>query len=187
MTSKKERQNEIEKYVSYKCSVCESCKWNSKNMELYKLNLPNGVINIVREMAYEPCKHCKSAREIKCRNERIFNYNADMPNFTINTVELSYFLSFYTLPSYEKLKEHFTVSKLKYNLYGSLFSWYLGRLHERDIKTMIINSGYDLKRTINQINKILRWVYDNNHQEKIYDSDKNTPYIFKLDYCPELK
>ena len=157
-------------------------------MELNKLNLPNEIINIIREMTYELCKHCKSAREVKCRNKRIFNYNADIPNFTINTVELSYFLSFYTLPSYEKLREHFAVSKLKYNLYGSLFSWYLGRLHERDIKDMIINSGYKIKPTFNQINKILKWIYDNNHQKKKYGSDEeNTPYIFKLDYCPQLK
>lgn len=43
MTNKKERQNEIERYVSNKCSVCKICKLNSKNMELNKLNLPNEI------------------------------------------------------------------------------------------------------------------------------------------------
>lgn len=80
-------------------------------MELYKLNLPNGVINIIREMNYEPCTLCKSTRAVKYFNKMLYEWDNDMSNFTINRVEFSYFLHFYALPSYEKLREHFIVGQ----------------------------------------------------------------------------
>lgn len=139
----KERQDEIERYVSDKC---KNCKMNSKNKELYKLNLPNEVINIIRKMTYEPCKHCRQFNSVKSINRMLYECDTDRPNFTISRVEFSYFLHFYALPSYEKLKEHVIVGYTKYRLYKNLFEIGLSTLHERKIKENILNSNFDLKK-----------------------------------------
>ena len=50
-------KNEINNYINKKCYDC--CHFKKENMELYKLNLPNDIVNnIIRYNYDEECYHC---------------------------------------------------------------------------------------------------------------------------------
>ena len=50
-------RNEINKYINKKCYDC--CHFKKENMELYKLNLPNDIVNNIIKYNYdEECKYC---------------------------------------------------------------------------------------------------------------------------------
>ena len=48
----------INNYINKKCYDC--CHFKEENMELYKLNLPNGVVNNIIKYNYdeEECRYC---------------------------------------------------------------------------------------------------------------------------------
>ena len=62
---------EINKYINKKCYDC--CHFKKENMELYKLNLPNGIIKKIIGYSMDEediCENCKTWRDnqaiIKC-------------------------------------------------------------------------------------------------------------------------
>ena len=55
-----ERMNgmEITKYINKKCYDC--CHFKKENMELYKLNLPNGVVNNIINYSMDEEDECEN-------------------------------------------------------------------------------------------------------------------------------
>ena len=61
---------EINSYINEKCYDC--CHFKKENMELYKNNLPNGIVNNIIHCAMgeeDVCKTCKTWRD----NQAIIN------------------------------------------------------------------------------------------------------------------
>ena len=63
--------DEINSYINKKCHDC--CHFKKESMELYKLNLPNEIVNNIINYSMDEevvCKNCKNWRDnqtlIKC-------------------------------------------------------------------------------------------------------------------------
>ena len=63
-------RNEIKQHISKKCY--EGCHFKKENMELYELDLPNGVVNDIIEYNCdeEECNYCSLWR---CNKNIIYN------------------------------------------------------------------------------------------------------------------
>ena len=104
-------ETEINNYINKKCYDC--CHFKKENMELYKLNLPNGIVNNIIDYALdeEKCKNCKSSRFyqelIKCQlnYKRFLNTNVED--------DIIIFLTVYERPPYDYVTAFMKISKKK--------------------------------------------------------------------------
>ena len=60
---------EIDKYINKKCYDC--CHFKKENMELYKLNLPNGTVNNIIGYALDEEHVCRTCTNSRCNRELI--------------------------------------------------------------------------------------------------------------------
>ena len=63
-------ETEINNYINKKCYDC--CHFKKENMEIYKLNLPNGIANNIIDYSTDEediCENCKNWRD----NQAIIN------------------------------------------------------------------------------------------------------------------
>ena len=56
---------EMKTIIKDKVSRCATCKFNQKNMSLYKLNIPVNIITKICKYSYEECEMCKTLTEFK--------------------------------------------------------------------------------------------------------------------------
>ena len=57
-------ETEINSYINKKCHDC--CRLKKENMELYKMNLPNGIVNNIIDYSLgkeDECKICQEWRD----------------------------------------------------------------------------------------------------------------------------
>ena len=60
---------EINKYINKECYDC--CHFKKENMELYKLNLPNGIVNHIIGYALSEEDECEICQEWRDNQELI--------------------------------------------------------------------------------------------------------------------
>ena len=102
--------DKINNYINKKSYDC--CHFKKENMELYKLNLPNGIVNNIINYSMDEedeCENCKNWRDnqvlIKCllRIEARHNRNVEDENLI--------FLSINKIPPYDYTKQFLKISK----------------------------------------------------------------------------
>ena len=103
--------DKINNYINRKCYDC--CHFKKENMELYKLNLPNEIVNNVINYPTDEkdeCENCKNWRDnqflIKCLlgiKKRIHTRNVED--------EISIFLTVNEIPPYDYVKQFLKISK----------------------------------------------------------------------------
>ena len=172
-------KNEINNYINKTCY--EYCHFKKQNMELYKLNLPNGVVNNIIEYNCddEECIYCFCWRfdkkviyhlyEINIRHKR--NVEEDVLAFIIVYRN--------KLPKLEDVKQVMKISEKKYEILKHIL-WMLAYEDIEDvkenIKLYIESKKLNVKNTIRVLNIFVKLTYDYN---------KNKPH--QLNYYPEIK
>ena len=133
----------INNYINKKCYDC--CHFKKENMELYKLSLPNEIVNniIIYSMAGEEdiCKNCKTWRDnqflIKCllRIKRIHNRNVED--------DILIFLTVNKIPPYDCVKQFLKISKKNMTRFTIYYGcWVIVKRKEKMLKKI---SNYFLK------------------------------------------
>ena len=125
---------EINKYINKKCYDC--CHFKKENMELNKLNLPNGIINNIIDDALgeeDLCKNCKTWRD----NQAIISCVLRIKGRHNRNVEddILIFLIVYERPPYSYVRAFLKISKNKYEMIAGIL-WMLA-YHKRE--------GFDVK------------------------------------------
>ena len=150
-------------------------------MELYKLNLPNGIINNIINYALSEedlYKHCKTWRDnqaiIKCLLRIQGKHNRNVED------DILIYLIVNKLPPYEYIKQFLKISKKTYEMiYDILRMLCHNQKKGDDIKEYIkfyieLYKNLNVKNTVRDINIIFKMMYDINE-------------ICQLNYYPELK
>ena len=101
---------EINKYINKKCYDC--CHFKKENMELYKLNLPNGIINNIIDYSMDEEDVCRTCRRWR-RYQNIMENMLEIKKIDERNVEddILIFLTVYKLPPYEYVKQFLKISK----------------------------------------------------------------------------
>ena len=169
---------EINKYINKKCYGC--CHFKKENMELYKLNLPNGIINNIIDYALGEEDLCKICRNWRFYQELI-KCTLSIKRFNDRNVEddILIFLTVNKLPPYEYVKQFLKISKNKYTMIDrilKMLTYYRrdGFDEKEDIKSYIESEKFNVKNTVRDINIIFKMMYEISE-------------ICQLNYYPELK
>ena len=108
-------ETEIKNYINKKCYDC--CHSKKENLQLYKLNLPNGIGNSIIDYALgeeDVCRTCQEWRDtqaiIKCAL-RIKRRN----NRTVED-DILIFLNVYKIRPYDYVKQFLKISNEKYEM-----------------------------------------------------------------------
>ena len=108
-------KNEINNYINKKCFEC--CHFKKENMELYKLNLPNEIVNDIIKYNYdEECKHCFNWRCYQemfycvCQLNILNKRNVEEDILAFITVFHHY------LPTLKDVKQVMRISEKKYEV-----------------------------------------------------------------------
>ena len=98
-------ETEINNYINKKCYDC--CHFKKENMELYKLNLPNGIVNNFLDYSLGKENLCEA---IEC--------NLDIKRLNERNVEddILIFLTVYKIPPYDYVRAFMKISKKKYEM-----------------------------------------------------------------------
>ena len=170
--------SEINNYINKKCYDC--CHFKKENMELYKLNLPNEIVNNIIEYNCDEdeCNYCciwKCNKElshclcqINIRKKR--NVEEDVLAF----------LTVYDkdLPPLKDVKQVMRISEKKYEVLENIL-WTLAYEKVEDvkenIKLYIESKKLNVKNTIRDLNIFVKMTYEYN---------KNRPH--QLNYYPEI-
>ena len=171
-------ETEINNYINKKCYEC--CHFKKETMELYKLNLPNGIVNNIIDYSMDEediCENCKTWRD----NQELIRCHLNLKRRHNRNVEddILIFLTVYERPPYDYVKQFLKISKKKYELINHIL-WIL--LHRRregadvkeDIKSNIEDKKFNAKNTVRDINIIFKMMYERGK-------------IYQLNYYPELK
>ena len=178
------KNQEVNNYINKKCYDC--CHFKKENMELYKLNLPNGIVNNIIEYALgeeDECKICQEWRD----NQELIRCHLNLKRRHNRNVEddIIIFLTVYERPPYSYVRIFLKISKKKYELINHILWILLIRRREgcdvkEDIKSEIESKKFNVKNTVRDINIIFELMHDRN---KIYTQFNN----HQLTYYPEFK
>ena len=172
-------RNEINNYINKKCYDC--CHFKKENMELYKLNLPNDIVNNIIKYNYdeEECDYCCIWR---C-NQRLFYCLCQINIRKKRNVEedvLAFIIVYHHyLPTLKDVKQVMRISEKKYDVLEKIL-WKLAHEDVEDvkenIKLYIESKKLNVKNTIRDLNIFVKMTYELN---------KNRPH--QLNYYPEIK
>ena len=153
--------DKINNYINKKCYDC--CHFKKENMELYKLNLPNDIVNNIIHYSMDGeediCKNCRNWRYyqelIKCLMgiKRINNRNVEYDIFIFLTVN--------KIPPYDYVKQFLKISKKKYDMIYDIL-WMLGYSQEKgedvqeNIKLFIESKKFNIQNTLRDIDIFLK-------------------------------
>ena len=171
-------ETEINNYINKKCYEC--CHFKKENMELYKLNLPNGIVNNIIDYSMDEediCENCKTWRD----NQELIRCHLNLKRRHNRNVEddILIFLTVYERPPYDYVKQFLKISKKKYDMINHILWILLYRRREgfdvkEDIKSNIEDKKFNVKNTVRDINLIFKMMYERGK-------------IYQLNYYPELK
>ena len=176
-------EQEVNDYINKKCYDC--CHFKNENMELYKLFLPNGIVNNIIDYALdeEKCKFCKNWRFyqelIKCHlnHKRFLKTNVED--------DIIIFLTVYERPPFDYVRAFLKISKKKYELINHIL-WMLiyhrktGFDLKEDIKSYIESKKFNVKNTVRDVNIIIKMMFERGKMYQQFNSHE-------LNYYPELK
>ena len=149
-------------------------------MELYNLNLPNGIIHRIIYYAFDEediCENCKTWRD----NQAIINCVLRIKRRHNRNVEddILIFLTVYEIPPYSYVRAFLKISEKKYEMVDRIL-WMLvyrqkeGEDAKDNIKLFIDSKKFKVQNMVRDINIAFKMMYER--------SKKN-----QLDYYPELK
>ena len=178
------KEQEVNNYINKTCYDC--CHFKKDNMELYKLNLPNGIVNNIIDYALGKEDECKLCRRWKSCQTMIENHLEIKRLLDINVEDdILIFVTVYERPPYSYDRVLLKISKKKYDMINSVL-WML-LYHRRtgfdlkeDITTYIERKKFNVKNTVRDINIIFEMMYE---RGKIYTQFNS----HQLNYYPELK
>ena len=174
-------KNEINHYINKKCYDC--CHFKKQNMELYKLNLPNDIVNnIIRYNCYEKeCRHCFNWR---CYQEMFYCVcQLNILNKRNVEEDILAFITVYHehLPPLIYVKQFIRISEKRYEVLEGIL-WMLAHKDVEDvkehIKLFIESKKLNVKNTIRDLNIFIKLTYEFN--KKINNKHQ-------LNYYPEIK
>ena len=132
----------INNYIDKKCYDC--CHFKKENMELYKLSLPNEIVNNIINYSMDEedlCKNCRNWRDnqflIKCLLgiKRIHNRNVED--------DILIFLTVNKIPPYDCVKQFLKISKKNMTRFTIYYGcWVIVKIKEKMLKKI---SNYLLK------------------------------------------
>ena len=175
---------EINKYINKECYDC--CHFKKENMELYKLNLPNGIVNHIIGYALseeDECEICQEWRDnqelIRCHVNLKRRHNGNIED------DIIIFLTVYGRPPYSYVRAFLKISKKRYELIDHILWMLLHRRREgsdlkEDIKSYIESKKFNVKNTVRDINIIFSMMHE---RSKIYTQLNS----HQFHYYPELK
>ena len=177
-------ETEINNYINKKCYDC--CHFKKENMELYKTNLPNGIVNNIIDYSLDEKGECENCQEWR-DNQAIINCLLRKKRRNNRNVEdaMLIFLTVYKIPHYSYVRIFLKISKKKYEMIKGIL-WMLtchfreGFDVKEDIKTYIEGKKFNVKNTVRDINIILKIMHE---RSKIYIQLSS----HQLNYYPELK
>ena len=171
-------ETEINNYINKKCYDC--CHFKKENMELYKLNLLNGIVNNIIDYSMDEediCENCKTWRD----NQELIRCHLNLKRRHNRNVEddILIFLTVYERPPYDYVKQFHKISKKKYDMINHILWILLYRRREgfdvkEDIKSNIEDKKFNVKNTVKTINIIFKMMYERGK-------------MYQLNYYPELK
>ena len=154
----------------------------SKNiyMELYTLNLPNGIINNITYYALGTEDLCKICRNWRCHQQKNENH-LDIKIFNERNVEddILIFLTVYEIPPYSYVRAVLKISEKKYEMIDRILWMLVYRTKEgedvkENIKLFIESKQFNVKNSVRDIHTIFKMMYE---RSKMY----------QLFFFPELK
>ena len=173
-------RSEINNYINKKCYDC--CHFKKENMELYKLNLPNEIVNNIIKYNYdeEECDYCCIW---KC-NKEMFNCLCKKNIRHKRNVEedVLAFITVYDkdLPTLKDVKQVMRISEKKYVVFEKKILWKLAYEDVEDvkenIKLYIESKKINVKNTIRDLNIFVKMIFDYNKNSK-----------WQLNYYPEIR
>ena len=171
--------DKINNYINKKCYDC--CHFKKENMELYKLNLPIEIVNIIINYSMDEediCENCKTWRDnqaiINCVLRKKIRHNRNVED------DILIFLTVNKIPPYEYVKQFLKISKKKYVMIADILLMLChSQKKGQDIKEYIkfyieIYKKFNVKNTVRDINIIFKMMYEINE-------------VCQLNYYPELK
>ena len=116
-------ETEINNYINKKCYDC--CHFKKENMELYKLNLPNGIVNNIIDYSLDEENICRTCRRWR-RYQNIIEKCLAFKNIDERNVEheILIFLTVYERPPYDYVKQFLKISKKKCEMINDIL-WML--------------------------------------------------------------
>ena len=149
-------------------------------MELYKLNLPNGIVNNIIDYSLGKENICRTCKKWRYYQDAI-EYNLDIKRFNERNVEddILIFLTVYKIPPYDYVRAFMKISKKKYEIIDYIL-WMLEyqRKEGFDVKTIIKShiesEKFNVKNTVRDTNIIFKMMYERGK-------------MYQLNYYPELK
>ena len=177
-------EQEVNNYINKKCYDC--CHFKKENIELYKLNLPNGIVNNIIDYALGKEDECKICRRWRSYQDIIENHLDIKRLLDINVEDdIIIFLTVYERPPYSYVRAFLEISKKMYDMINSVL-WIL-LYHRRegfdvkeDSKSYIESNKFNVKNTVRDINNIIKMMYE---RGKIYTQFNS----HQLTVHPELK
>ena len=177
-------ETEINNYINKKCYDC--CHFKKENMELYKLNLPNGIVSNIIDYALGKEDECRTCRRWR-RYQNIIENMLEIKKIDERNVEdaILIFLTVYKIPPYSYVRIFLKISKKTYEMIKGIL-WMLtchfreGFDVKEDIKTYIEGKKFKVKNTVRDINIIFKMMHE---RDKIYTQFNG----HQLNYYPALK
>ena len=173
--------NETEKIIKK-----EMKKHTYNPVELFRLNLPNNALKLINDYGKSKClcnDCCNFYHIILAKNETTYRCKGKSRKTYWNKANL-YFSKLYIFPDEETIKKEFKINKKKYGLLDLLFSCFITNYDElqkditQNVAEKITKLRYSVNKTIDELNTIMKYMYDNNYNK--YEH-------IKLNYYPEIK
>ena len=176
-------EQEVNNYINKKCYDC--CHFKKENMELYKLNLPNGIVNNIIDYSLDEeneCETCQEWRDTQATIKRALRIKR-RNNRNVED-DILIFLNIFKIPPYDYVKQFLKISKKKYEMIKHIL-WMLeyqrkkGEDVKEHIKLFNESEKFNVKNTVRDIN-IIKMMYE---RGKIYTQFNS----HQLTYYPEFK
>ena len=149
-------------------------------MELYKLNLPNEIVNNIINYSMDEkveCENCQEWRDnqflIKCLLRIKGRHNRNVED------DILIFLTVNKIPPYDYVKQFLKISMKKYGMMDDIL-WLLcysqgkGEDVKENIKVFIESKKFNVQNTVRDVNIIFKMMYERRK-------------ICELNYYPVLK
>ena len=157
-------ETEINNYINKKCYNC--CHFKKENMELYKLNLPNKILNNIINYSMDEEDECTICQEWR-DNQELIRCHLNLKRRHNRNVEddIIIFLTVYEIPPYDYIKQFLKIPKKKYGMIDDIlrmlcYSQEKGQDVKENIKLFIESKIFNVKNTVRDINSIIKMMYE---------------------------
>ena len=157
-------ETEINNYINKKCYNC--CHFKKENMELYKLNLPNKILNNIINYSMDEEDECTICQEWR-DNQELIRCHLNLKRRHNRNVEddIIIFLTVYEIPPYDYIKQFLKIPKKKYGMIDDIlrmlcYSQEKGQDVKENIKLFIESKNLNVQNTLRDINIIFKMMYE---------------------------